>query len=334
MSGGALARAVVSRPGDLDPVVVRVAELSYSWAVSNGGLLSGRVPAEEANAAGIADWLGRWIRTEHPTAGQWAGVVTDTDLDFESGVLELAGLHFTHALLDARTTPRTYVQDTLTTGGLVARALQESSRDSRLWIDQDMRIDESGDVLSYVWRGEPLTGLLGSLAGGVWEYRIRESDLVFEWQQQIGTNRDDRELVVGRHVAGGSYARSLYPVVNELLAIGDDRATATSEAHVAEDEDSIVAYDRRQGTRFYPSVSSRQALKARAAADLPALAYPPQALRLTVVDADGCFAWFREGDRIRVRVPAADAVLDLRVKARTLNADGTMSVAGDAEDAA
>jgi hypothetical protein len=55
-------------------------------------------------------------------------------------------------------------------------------------------------------------------------------------------------------------------------------------------------------------------------------------LRVTLADVDACFAWFREGDAIRVRIPAGTPCCRLRVKVRSLRADGTMEIAGDAED--
>jgi hypothetical protein len=303
IAGRAASRVVLADPGDIDPVVLTVADLAYGWEVANAGQLSCRIGAAALLDAGLANRVGKWIRTEHSTAGAWAGVVTDADLDVEQGVWSLAAEHFTHALLDARTTPRDYSQSTDTAGGLIGRALLETSRDSPLFVT-DTEIAESGDVLDYQWRGEQLVSLFDALAGSLWEYRIREADRVLEWRDQVGVDRPNIELVVGRHVVGGNYSESLKPVVNQLLAVGDNRLTATSEAYVAEDEDSIAAYGLRQDSRFYPSVSSLQALKARARADLPGMATPPQVLRVTLADVDACFSWFREGDAIRIRVPA------------------------------
>jgi hypothetical protein len=331
MGAPAWSRVVLADPGDINPVVLTVADLAYAWEVANAGQLSCRVPARDLFDAGITNRVGKWIRAEHPTAGTWAGVVTDADLDLEQGVWSLAAEHITHALLDARTTPRDYTQSSATAGGLVERALMETSRDSRLWID-DTEVDESGDVLDYTWRGEQLVSLVTSLAGSEWEYRIREADRVFEWRRQLGVDRPDVTLIVGRHIAGGNYSESLVPVINELLAVGDNRLTATSEAYVATDDDSVANYGLRQDSRFYPSVSSVPALKARAKADLPSVSEPPRVLRLTVVDVDDCFAAFREGDDIRIRIPAANATVRLRVKVRSLRADGTMEIAGDVEE--
>jgi hypothetical protein len=331
MSTPAWSRVVLADPGDINPIVLTVADLAYSWEVSNAGQLSCRIPAADLFAAGLDHRIGKWISAEHSTAGAWHGVVTDADLDISQGVWSLAAEHITHALLDARTTPRDYTQSSATAGGLVGQALLKTSRDSRLWVE-DTGIDESGDILSYQWRGEPITSLISSLAGSEWEYRIREADRVFEWRRQLGVDRPDVELIVGRHITSGNYSESIKPVVNELLAVGDNRLTATSEAYVASDDDSIANYGLRQDSRFYPSVSSVPALKARAKADLPSVSEPPRVLQATVVDIDSCFARFREGDRIRVRIPAANATVSLRVKVRSLRADGTMAIAGDIED--
>jgi hypothetical protein len=181
-------RVVLADPGDINPVVLTVADLAYGWEVANAGQLSCRIGAAALLDAGLANRVGKWIRTEHPTAGAWAGVVTDADLDVEQGVWSLAAEHFTHALLDARTTPRDYSQSTDTAGGLIGRRSWRRAGIRRS-SSTDTEIAESGDVLDYQWRGEQLVSLFDALAGSLWEYRIREADRVLEWRDQVGVDR-------------------------------------------------------------------------------------------------------------------------------------------------
>jgi hypothetical protein len=71
MSTPAWSRVVLADPGDINPVVLTVADLAYSWEVANAGQLSCRIPARDLFAAGITNRIGKWISAEHSTAGAW-----------------------------------------------------------------------------------------------------------------------------------------------------------------------------------------------------------------------------------------------------------------------
>jgi hypothetical protein len=140
------------------------------------------------------------------------------------------------------------------------------------------------------------------------------------------------QLVEGRHIHNARYSLALGPIVNDLLVIPSDDTYAKTESLVLEDDASIRQVGRRQDQRLYTGLVTESTLRPLGTQDLRKLTKLGDTVTFDVVNVDGCFAWFREGDSINVLMPTINRRLTVRVMVRTYDTDtGVLSVSGDVE---
>lgn len=321
---------VFQRPGQSGQQPVPAGEIVCSWAVSEAGSLSARVPFDAFTRAGIADPLGWWVYYEHTTAGTWGGVVTDLSYDLLDGTVEVAATDFA-ALTMARRTARNYQTVTAPAGSLALRAIADVNRGDPSFL-ASWEADETGDMVRIDWRGDELYTVLRRLADASGQEWTIDADRNFRWRVRVGTLRNDVQLTHPFTIVGGTVERSLEPVVNDLLAVAGNRSYRNAASRAYENTTSIQQFGRREGTRIYPNLRSILSLDARAQRDVTALGTPPLVATLEVADLGGIWASIREGDIVWVLLPFAGVQKRMRVLARALDVErGVMELAGPLE---
>lgn len=329
----ALLDVVLADRGGGNPRRVPTNGVACSWGVESPGTLSAELELGDWYRRGIADPRGMWITYAHPTAGDWGGVVTD-GAPGSDGTYELAAGDWGSTLLDARRLPTKATPSAAPAGSLALRVIAEiATADDYLWIE-DALADEDGESVSLTWSRQDARSAfdgLASASGHSWW--IDPVTRVFQFRARRGQDRTGQvQLVAGRHLASWSLPRSIDPIRNDLLVVPAVEAYAVSEAFVAENADSIVRFGRRQ-TELTSAVGvTKSALRPVATATLQRMGLLGASAELGVLDVDGCWSWFREGDSVMVLVPDARARVNLHVMARSIDTDGAvMSVSGIVE---
>ena len=333
----ALATLTVAEPGWGDLREVRVASVSAAWAVSRVTRLSAFVDARDAWLLGITDWLGLWVRWDHPTMGTWGGVVQDAAYDLGRGTLELGCASFL-TLLSKRRTAKEYVQASAPAGALVLRALTDADNEAPLGFDS-LSADEDGPLFQVSWRGEDLLRLtqrLASTADAEFDATVDDDGAVaFAFRHRVGQDRrGDVALIEGYQIVDGSLTPSIANLVNDRLAVSADVDWQDAAAAIATDPDSILTYGRRQDTVRYQGYSTGPALYGRAKADLVLASLPVAPASIRVPDTEPQLLDVRQGDTIRVVSASSNALWDFRVVGRSVYAEtGVATLVGDATEA-
>lgn len=324
----------VTRPGDGDPVRLSTAGISVGWQVESQQTFSAEVATDDLiYRFGTIDLRGSWLRWTHPTLGVWGGEINDVGSDSSTQTTELAALDFS-ALLASRRLAKVYDVTAAPPGGLVRRVVRDAGRDagSYTWVTAFL-IEEMGDPITLELRGGKVDEALRTISTNSGHEWWVDEDRVLHWYRRRGRDCSGQvQLVEGRHVHNARYSLALGPIVNDLLVIPSDDTYAKTESLVIEDDASIRQVGRRQDQRLYTGLVTESTLRPLGTQDLRKLTKLGDTVTFDVVNVDGCFAWFREGDTINVLMPTINRRLTVRVMVRTYDTDtGVLSVSGDVE---
>lgn len=339
MTLSSLTLLTIAERGWGDKRAIVAGDVSASWSVSRPGKLSAILDARRAWLLDVDDYVGKWVRWDHPTCGAWGGVVQDAQCDLQRGTVELSCDSF-HDLLAKRRTPATYRQASAPAGSLVLRAITDAGVDDPVPLDSAVA-DEDGPLFQFQWRGQELLSIVSGMAStAAMDYDVTLDDdtdaIALEFRRRVGRDQTGSVLLVeGYHVIDGTITRSRANLVNDRLAVSADQNYQDAAITVVVDGDSIAAYGRRQDTARYPNVGDAWALATRARADLQTLASPQNPVSIRVPDNEKQLTDVRTGDTIRLWSASANATYAFRVMNRAvMAAQGIVTLSGDAEVAA
>lgn len=337
---------VIARRGGADPRRTQVSGAAASWELNQAGVFSGMIPASElANASYDfgTDLRGYWLEYAHPTAGPWGGVISTTRATPDG--LELGGEQF-HTLFRKRLVTllgekqEPYVA---TAGALMRQIVNLASRAGDLYVTVG-RIDDGGEPVGVEWQdSDCYDECIPTIADDLGNYWKVDAGRVLSFGRTPGIDRSGTvRLVYGRHVATYNSTLDLWSAENYLVGRGKEsrfvtdkktgkkKKTATRFSVVEQSAASVALYGPLMGVRAFGGSNSSTAVRRKLQAILAVTATPRAIVTLTLVDIDDCFGWFAEGDVVTVELPTSPAgTLRLRILSRALNAEGTLTVAGE-----
>jgi hypothetical protein len=327
------ATVLLSDPGWFDARDVRAGDLSVGWRTNGPGRLSFRLPSKTAHTLGWDDLKGRWVWAPMGWLGYWGGVIEDDPGDISGGTVEVSAVSFA-AMLYWRVTPRTYRQITGSAGAVIARFLKDTARERPLSLDT-ISVDEFGPAVNAESRGSNLGQEIQSLAngaGGSWEVTVDEDrKLAFTYRVEPSDQRGRIRLLEGYNVVAGSIRPSISRIVNDLLAVANDRNWQRSGGARVEHGSSIREYGRRQDTKRYAGHTRRSSLEAVARADLARLALPTAGVSLEIPATNPVLQDLRVGQLVQLRSYTVNRDYAFDVAAMAYEGQrGTVTVVGTA----
>lgn len=327
----ALSDVILMRRGGLNPVRLAASAIRVSWEITAFGSLTCNLVTSELIAKGLPLELESWwLRWEHPTAGPWGGVITDSG-EMSDGTLKIVAAGY-GVLMERR-----FVGITAggTAGSLLADALSQAAAYSPTFLDLS-QIDRGGPYITPdMGLIQVYEGLLAQLVRMTdWEWQV-DADRVVHWQFRIGTVRTLR-LAQGLHVVAYQTAGSRPLIENFLYGTGRYAIAYQGQTFDQEvwswvyDQASIDRHGRIDGQRDYGAIYSPDVVTAALQIELSRSANPPRTATVTLVEVAGEWASFREGDTVRLALGEAAVEYVFRIRARTIDADaGTMELAGE-----
>lgn len=318
----------IADPGGFNQQRVPVNGAARSWAIGTAGTLSAEAVSADLVRLGLNDELrGHRITVLDDDAGTWGGIVTNTQAA-SSGTTEIAAEDW-GALFSARRLPKRLRPLYGPAGAIALVAITETTRQYGTPITE-RTADDIGLPVSFAMDGGDLRPALDSMANQTGqEWWIDPDTLAFHWGIKGSDLTGTVQLVEGRHIADWRAPTELDAVINDLEAFPtNDRFQRMQTVHV-ENAASIAAVGRRQGSAGIDGGSHGTHIRNRAIGLVNDLSALGLSVELDLVNVDKCFAWFREGDTICVLLHSASVQMSVRVLARSLADDGTMSVSGD-----
>lgn len=309
-----LSTVVMGNPGWHGERHVQVGNLSASTRVNGAGRLSCYMSVRDAHACGFDALLGRWIWWQG-SAFTWAGFVEDLSPQIDSGTIEISCTEM-GGLLDLMTTPRTYRQISSSPGALIGRTIRDSGADTGSWF-RTLVIDEDGAPITIEWRGEQTGTVVQSLAnraGGAWYVTIDEDkSLTFTYQAKPLDMRGSVLVVEGLNMFAGTPRAGISNLVNDLLAISNDRNWQRASGARVVNEKSIRLYDRRKGTKRYEGHTHPSSLETAARFDLATLSVPSGPVSLDTTACNPIVSSLRIGTLVRHWSVSQSKVYDLTI---------------------
>jgi hypothetical protein len=336
MALSGLSTLTVARRGWADKREVRGANVQASWTVSRPGRLSATLSARDAWLMGIDDYLGRWVRWDHPLMGPWGGEIEDQPVNLGGGLIELSCTGFA-AILKRYRTKKHYRAVSSPAGSLVLRAFADLAIKTPF---DTIGADTDGDPIAHTWRGDLLSSVVDRLAkASAHQYDATLADdwtIDFEFRRRTGSDKTGSVcLIEGYHIADGAITPSVSQLTNDILAVSGIRNWDKAPSTVAQAPNSIVTYGRRQAVQRYSGFTTARALESRAKVDLAALDDPVIPVTIRLSDREPQLSEIRQGDTIRVVSSSANAEYIVDITGRAVDADsGVVSLVGDAELAA
>lgn len=332
--GPAVFTIAITNPGDDTPTVLDVAGVSASWQVSGQTALSCEAETDTLlHTFQTIDLRGKWLRWDHGTLGTWAGQITDVEADYGAGTTEIAATDFS-SLLDSRRIDKVYDVTASPAGGLAKRVVIDAAREAGgyTWI-QNIFADQTGDQITLQLRGGKVSDALQTIADRSMDEWWVDAQRQLWWQRRRGGNKTGSvQVVEGRHIVNHRYSLALGPIVNDLLAVPADERYAKSQAFVIDDDASIQRFGRRQDQRTYSSMVTESTIRPLALKDLTKLKALGDTIQFDLVNIDGCFSWFGDGDSIMLLLPSVGRSMQVRVLARSYDTDAAvLTVSGDVE---
>lgn len=330
-----LSTIVIANPGWHNEREVHVGDLSLGWRANGVGRASCHMRARDAHLLGFSGLFGKWVWTNGPL-GPWAGYVEDMPSVVGDGIIELSCADF-GGLLGSMITPRTYRQTSSSPGALMVRAIKDGGTDTGSWFSA-ITADEDGAPVTVEWRGEQVERVVQSLAGGAGGYWNVTTDtdraISFTYQQSPIDKRGSILLIEGRNVIAGSIRPSISQLVNDILAIANDRDWQRAAGARVYDESSIRLYDRRRETRRYQGHTRKSSLETVARADLAASSLPSGPVSLDIISTNPIVPDLRVGYLVSLWSSSQNRIYDLVIVGLAQETSrGTVTVVGSAVEA-
>jgi hypothetical protein len=333
--GPAVFTVAITNPGDDTPTVIDVGGVSASWQVSGQTSFSCEAETDTLmHTFQTIDLRGKWLRWDHGTLGTWAGQITDVESDYQNGTTEIAATDFS-SLLEARRIAKVYdTGEAAPAGALAKRVVIDAAREAGgyTWI-QNVFADQTGDPLKIQLRGGKVSEALDTISNRSMDEWWVDWQRQLWWQHRRGTNKTGSvQLVEGRHIVDHRYSLALGPIVNDLLAVPADEPYSTSNSFTVDDDASILKVGRRQDQRTYGSVVTESTIRPLALKDLNKLKSLGDTIQFDLVNIDGCFGTFGDGDSISLLLPSVGRIMQVRIMARSYDTDqAVLTVSGDVE---
>jgi len=332
LTGPSMSDVIIAAHGDRGRTPLQCGGLRASWEVNQTGDFSAfaRIDDVREIVSSPADLLGYWLMWEHPYLGDWGGVITDVRVQIP-GVVEIAAQGWL-ALLDKRLTRRRDVAVMAHAGAIAARLVHDAGAVNPTGI-VETSFDASGDFVSWRDAGAEVLSSLGRLAQmSDQDFGVGESDRIFYWRSTFGSDIAHRvQLVQGTHIASWRPSWALGPVVNEVVLSSSNADRFVQAKSISgHDATAYSAYGPRQMRGTYRGLISRSAVQSIAQRQAERFSRRGKLIELSVVNHDGCFAWFRRGDTITALLPDIDAALRVRVLLMSWDQDSdVMRVSGE-----
>jgi hypothetical protein len=332
--GPMTSEVTIMLPGESRPVTVSTSGVNLAWQVEGQSAFSCECATAELRAIfADVDLRGRWLRWEHPTLGVWAGRINDVEADGDTATTEIAALDYSD-LLSSRRLVKDYRVTAAPAGALAKRVVRDAAREAGgySWITEIVA-EETGDPISLEVRGGKVDDALRTIADRANETWWVDEHRVMHWSRRRGHDLTGRvQLVEGRHVSALRYSLALGPIVNDLLAVPGDDAYAQAEQFVIDDDASIRRVGRRQDQISYTGMVTAATIRPLAKRDLARLVALGDTVRFDLINVDGCYAWFREGDSVYLLAPSLNRRLQVRVLVRSFDSDqARLTVSADVE---
>lgn len=189
--------AVISEPGNLNPVRIALAGIQCSWAINEAGSLSAFVRLDDMRAAGLLGNIkGYWL-TYPTSAGLWGGVITGQP---STGTyMEITAQGFLMLVKGRLLTARLLAMGG-SAGGLARRALSQAGAGNPTFLDIG-DIDEGGGALSLDLTGDVATDVLPQLADAGDVEWVVTANRVFHLARRLGNDLSSVvRLVEDRHI--------------------------------------------------------------------------------------------------------------------------------------
>jgi hypothetical protein len=326
-----MSTVLISDPRGFNTQRVPITGVSRSWIVGGSGSLSAEVLSSDLVTAGLNDELrGHWIVIEDDDAGTWGGIVSDVQPNGD-GTTEVAASSF-EAALDAIRMPRKNRPLYGMPGTVALEAISASVRGLGNPI-QVRTADDFGLPVSFAFTGGDLRQALDSMADEAGqEWWVDPDTLTFHWGRKGTDLTGTIQVSEGRHVADWRLPTSLDPVINDLQAYPLNERYQAMQTITVTNPASITAVGRRQGSAGIPGGSHAIHIRNRAIGTVNELAALGQAIEFDLLNVDGAFRWFREGDTICVLLPSISVQLAVRVMGRTLDDTRVMGCSGIVTD--
>jgi hypothetical protein len=324
---------VIMEIGGVDPVLVRPLSVNADWQLSAPGTLTALLSHDEARRAHMFGHAS-WVYWEHPTAGGWGGVVGDLTWTPAGLKVPCAGFG---VLLGDRIAPLSYASEHIPPGAHLRKLFAEMEVVDGPHYYTKLEIDEDGEPQDLDTRYENiLESILPDLTEQGHEWRVRcptIDDRIFEFRRTIGDDvTGGPALVEGRHIVDWSYTENRSRIKNDYIAVGGSGERWKGLAVRQYSPESIATWGLQQHVLVYArqvTRHTRRIIRGRVRHRLRRQLKPLTTLTFTLVDEDGCFAWFREGDTVRIILPTPGLDVAVRVGVRSLGADGRMQTGGE-----
>jgi len=329
---------LIAGPGGVGARPLGASSVAAMWSCLGESTASVSLPTRDLLAFGRDEWLGAWVRWDHPSAGIWGGIVTDVSTGLMDGTSELTATSM-HWLLRTRRTPATYRQAAAPGGALAIRAIQDADSDRAPWI-ATMAADLDGPVLSVEWHGEPVADVIGfvaSEAASEWDLEMgTDWRVAFTFRPQLGRDKTGAILLIeGREFGEGTIRRSLEGVTNDVLAVANEDTWRKARKRVAVDGVSVSRYGRLQSTLPLTGVANGQTILQYARAELDRRADAAIPLSIELPARSRHASLIRHGDTVGLWAPSVDRRYRFRVVTRAVDSDsGMTTLSGDAEETA
>lgn len=341
--------------------------LQVSWELSYAGQLSCELPLRDLQKAGFQplDLLAKWVHYEHPTAGPWGGVITNTSgsdgiiaINAESWAAEFKGVA-------AERSGETY--------GLIAEMGRQidiarfATGIRRGPVDiggQDINISDApiNDGVDLYESFLPMVLERWEEANGwrsdglrAFGWNVDPVTRVFMFDSSYGTDRSASVgLLDGRHNTHSEFGDDLMDVVNRVHLTGSVNYQYTETVAYRNNRGQLRYRNVTQtGVKTHHAIATNQASIARygsrellvqrdhasavemnyaALHRVTQLAIPLRPVTIETADVGGVWAKFREGDLISIGLENSGLRGRMAVRHRALDvARGTMLVSGEAQ---
>lgn len=326
VTGPATGDVILMEYGDRGRQPLRMSGIRASWEVNAAGEFSAfcrlsDALAIESEPERLRGW---WLTWEHPTLGDWGGVVQDVAIP-DAGTLELSARGWL-SLLDKRITTKRTTTVTAHAGPIAARIVRDAGRihptgivgvSADAWGDFVAWRDDGSDVLAAVRRLSDMSGQ---------DYTVGEDDRVFYWRRRFGSDKTGSvQLVQGTHISRWRASYALAPVVTEVILAPNDRQRfARVPAVSGFDADAYAAYGPRQQRGTIRGRLDRASAQAAAQKQAEQLSRRGRLIELDVVDFDNIWERFRKGDTINVLLSDIDDCLAVRILLMSWDQDSNL----------
>jgi hypothetical protein len=298
---------------------IEAIDVGAVWEINQPGTLAVDLPLDEAvrqvgDPAGLLGW---WIDWPGIGTGAWSGKITRAAPDRLNGKLTLQATDHSYPL-SKRLLPESNRVVTGSPGAVAAALIAAAQTEETLWLESVVW-DEAGDGASSQLRGQNLLDELRQLAEDAGHEFAVTADRQFVWRERLGIDRTARvQLTEGVEIAGSTPDFDIGDLVNDLTVIPAAAAQSLVKRRREIEVASVAQIGPQQGELVTAASARPAALRTIGQTAVARSAAKGRTLSFDVVDVNGAFAAFVEGDVIRVVLPSLNFAGDVRVLQRGL----------------